>query len=589
MKKTIAFLTLVALLTVTALAQQIQNPYPAWDGSGFDFIGLATNGQGNFTTMRINPARLSLDPLVERYANARGITDQNAKQRLNNFVYRLRQYTNSFPIYHWDFNPCYNPTNHVDLLFGNTNCQFIGAEVYDGFGAVCRFTNGIILRLPQSLTNFTVFINRKNTYADQGQIPGTLEQSVGNYVPFNFSFETTGNSNGYYFGGDSGFTHFKCWQTDGTNYPCSKNFNNSPPYLMDYAGLKDASIVTPVTYPHIDCYSSDCLGHDTNYMDIVPGASGGSLALNVGAATNLTGINEIHFGISSNWNSWFYNLGWTGGTTTNGDAQIFTVTVYPTLVTYAMVTNYFAANAELCQDDNWQIFAGTSMMAEYANRYWFTPAFPAPSFTNNWPYMVSLTHPKWNWRNYSQGGSSMATFTNNPSFSNGRWPLDTLVSLLYNGKRKIEVITDYPRNDVLDTSAHDFNAISVGMVNTFQPIKNAGATLTIFESVTPCTNNTAGTITSGNNRMIAGTNLFGATINVRTNTGTLINKIVPAQAYLFGAMWNTNAGYFLNDAAGGQHIEGSNSTIMFQKQAFLFNTGFWPETNTMPTLTNSFQ
>ena len=565
-------------------------------GAGWTSYPTVTTLQGpeTFLTTTVNPtnnqqitaSNLSswvvsssgvVDPLAANYISNRKITDLNSQNRIKAFVSKLRGYTN-LPIFHYDFNLNYNPTSHIDL-FGNTNNYSIGTETYSSYGLWYHITNGFVLVMPTNLTNFTVFINRRNTLIDLVNTPNTFE-NLNNGVNLDYSFEKRGSSNGHYFAGSSAFTLMRCWQTDGTNFAGNKNFNTQPPSLLCYQSLKAGDCVAPQSYQSIYCHSSDCNGNENGYIDIMPMTN-----LQNGGATNFGGFNEIHFGISTNWNKW-QSLGWNS-VTTNGFGEIFSVTVYAEKVNYNMVTNYFAANAELQIDDNWQFFVGTSMMQERANRQYTStidPTYAPGLFTNCWPYMVWLSHPQWNWRNYSQGGSSMATYTN--WISSGKpFPLETMIKLLYNGRRNIEVVSDYPRNDTLNTNSFNFNLIGQGMVNTFLPIKLAGATFTAVESVFPSSDSVQ-TTTPSYRRFLECSNLWYSALNVRTNTGSLCNKIVPFSTYFTGNLLSTNSRSFIGDGAGGYHIEGTNSTSIFIKQAFLFNTGTWPDNN--PSWTSDF-
>jgi hypothetical protein len=585
MKKYLSICLLAAALVLPAHAGLGYGGGVVIPGGGGSSAGAVTNGLTDATAIA--------------FCVSNSIADPQAALRVQRFCQRAKAMT-AWPWLARQFllNRTYNPTNHLDL-FGNP-ATFVN-EQYDAIGFKSYWTNYLTFSFP-AMTNWTVILFRQG-YPDTALPPvlsGNLN-ALSECDRLEWSMENNDSSiTASAFSSPRGQVVMETSNSI-TSLPFQTNINNSG--FVNAVGMANSQFPFQQTFPTVSVFERDSAnGNVYGWQDAtkcfalnsatktnlnVAQSGGTSTNLNPasvfylnGGSTNFWQMYPVTQGSPSNGgsgNRWF----------TNGVFSTFAVAVFSTNLSPADINIYYTAVNELWPSRDCTVFHGTSMMAEFSNRFWFS-SFWSQVWSNSIPYFYAARFPNVLVKNYSQGGASLVTMQNVTYAGGATGVFPTNGVALLPPDFNVTLVTDHPRNDAtaVTTNGYNFDLVSSNFANAYLPYATMPQvkSVTAFESVLWATNSATATATN----LITRTNFVTATLNLQTNmtVHALISRYVHAQAYWGGKYWTTNpaTGFYAWDSSGGGgfHIESTNQNneiYYFSRMAALIPVGGeWPET-----------
>ena len=536
--------------------------------------GVATNGL--------------TDPLAISFTSSNNITDPYIQKLAQNHVQRLRTMTAFTNLTReFIFNRAYT-TNYAEL-FGNTGTMVNPSQ--DTFGFLQNMTNYFTASLGSGLTNWTIIIFR-NPNIDACE----MSPSGGSSLFLEWSLEGAHNSGYFNYAGNHVGRNF---QSDNvtTSLPSGSNVNNTA--WLSVPSMNGSQSYRWESFPTITAYSSDGNGTLIGYQDGLQMFSRNTTSktnlndtVSGQITTNYQAVTTLFIGGGST--NWFNSYVMTAGAPpsrfcTNWSGSTFSVAIFNSILAPSDVYTYGKSVYELWPYKKAATaWFGTSMFAENQNRVSITGGYSP--FTNCPPAYVALRHPYEISKNYAKGGATIETFKNVNFAGGGTGWFPTNVLTQFPSDWDLTLVTDFPRNNFLNTNAanptwagftsslqnQSNNVICSNLANAFLPYSAVVNRTWAWESVLSATNAQTQSFGFGvpAYRMAA----YQTTLATETNPATLqlFSKFIHVQAFVYGSVWDTNNQYFAGDANGGAHIEGTNGPALFQQQAAYYDTGEWP-------------
>lgn len=431
--------------------------------NGFDTSNFNTNNDTISLSVGITNTFIA-SGFAGAFARSNGITDQVVIEDLRGFEAEhvkagvLANLVDMFPL-----STRFNVTNYKSF-FGSAWVTNQNAPTFSIHGANLNLTNGATLTV-QPLTSNTIVI-----------VMWTPDRAYDNaanlntYQNFNFSFHNSSDTNGYYVGFDPS-SGMRLWERGGAAWAyggsAATAVNSNKVRMLKVGGYSTDPV--HVLNRNVFALSSDGSGKHKMWMNTIPMIFNQDSPVTnyTSPVTNSSPVDTIKIGMDPTWTSFQFNGSFSNR---NFIGYIESISIYNRADDTNIVNTSYRASRWLNHSDIETIYQSDSMID--------VPLVSSTGYTNSPAWIVQSRDP-YNrcWQNYSVGGSTITNMTNGLLW--GRFPI-THVSMLPRGKvKKIEIITDIGRNDVLISGRLPSNTFT-DFTNLYAPYRELGAEITFL-------------------------------------------------------------------------------------------------------------